>query len=695
MNKTLFYVIIFVFFNCNLLSNNIYINKILITSDREYYYTGDYINFTLFVVDYETNTLDYGKQIVFVELINPEKKIIKKQNLLVNNGVCFSFFTIEDSLIYGNYQIRAFSSKNKYFASEYYSSKNIFISTSNFFVSQDFFNSYRQNKNKKVSFLTDCFNFTNRSFVFYKIDKSNLNNLKVYIEKNNKIVSNQSTKKNDILSFINSSNDKNYIVVKNKNKTSKKVAFSKKFILHDNVDFYNNTYDLVLVFNNFDNNCLVEIENNGYIYNYFFSKDSLYIPKSILKTGISKIVVSYNNKIVNKFYYQNINMSDSIIIESYSNKIILKNISKSELFFSVSISNDTIQNKFYTNSYVYNEIPYKYTEYITNNEKTDVIFLLKNAKFQEMYNSIDTFRNTSLFQRGINIKGRVSGVIENYYLKEFDLKLSILNSFNDVYYTKTNQDGIFEFNDIIYYDSIYFLIEATKETKIKFYVIDVFNYDTTEIFFNPYLNIDMSVYKLKKSQNSIDKRNYSNYGDADNTFYAKDIKNSGATNIFEFLTARVPGLTISGNKAVIRGINSFVLPNEPLYLINDIPVDKFAVEDVDINSVERIDVVKGASKTSLYGQRGANGIISLYTKQGYNIKWGYYKGMIAGISKNLTALNKKIIQKIKTFEWIPYIYLSQNDSIVIPLDISNNCLIKINGITSDGKIIEINKSFNN
>lgn len=82
--------------------------------------------------------------------------------------------------------------------------------------------------------------------------------------------------------------------------------------------------------------------------------------------------------------------------------------------------------------------------------------------------------------------------------------------------------------------------------------------------------------------------------------------------IYEYLQGRVAGLQVSGNKVLIRGTNSIFASTEPLFV-----VDGVAMEDISwINpqDVKRIDVLKDSASCSLYGSRGANGVILITMK---------------------------------------------------------------------------------
>jgi TonB-dependent SusC/RagA subfamily outer membrane receptor len=117
------------------------------------------------------------------------------------------------------------------------------------------------------------------------------------------------------------------------------------------------------------------------------------------------------------------------------------------------------------------------------------------------------------------------------------------------------------------------------------------------------------------------------------------------TNIVNSLNGQVAGVQIQGapstlggsSRITIRGSNSFLGENQPLFVIDGVPIDNsgFArgtqqsgfgpstaydygntAQDIDPNSVAKMTVLKGAAATALYGQRGANGVILITTKDG-------------------------------------------------------------------------------
>lgn len=82
---------------------------------------------------------------------------------------------------------------------------------------------------------------------------------------------------------------------------------------------------------------------------------------------------------------------------------------------------------------------------------------------------------------------------------------------------------------------------------------------------------------------------------------------------------RVPGVQISGNMVLVRGMNSITQGHEPLYVIDNAPVGNSyaqAAGAVDMNDIKTVSVLRDVASTTQYGMRGSNGVIVIITKKG-------------------------------------------------------------------------------
>lgn len=67
---------------------------------------------------------------------------------------------------------------------------------------------------------------------------------------------------------------------------------------------------------------------------------------------------------------------------------------------------------------------------------------------------------------------------------------------------------------------------------------------------------------------------------------------------------------------LLRGVNSLRGGTSPMILIDGIEVRATDLGSLDLNNVERIEVVEGAASSTIYGAQGANGVIQVFTKKG-------------------------------------------------------------------------------
>ena len=91
----------------------------------------------------------------------------------------------------------------------------------------------------------------------------------------------------------------------------------------------------------------------------------------------------------------------------------------------------------------------------------------------------------------------------------------------------------------------------------------------------------------------------------------------GYGNLFQLLKGKIPGLVVLGDTSIsIRGIGSLTAITKPLILIDGNQATFADLSLMPINFIDRIDVLKSAFATSIYGFLGSSGVINLITKAG-------------------------------------------------------------------------------
>lgn len=100
------------------------------------------------------------------------------------------------------------------------------------------------------------------------------------------------------------------------------------------------------------------------------------------------------------------------------------------------------------------------------------------------------------------------------------------------------------------------------------------------------------------------------------------VETQTSSSVIQRLAGRVPGVTVEasgspGSRSTvrIRGVSSFQ-NNNPLYIIDGVPVEETYANFLNPNDVESIQVLKDASAASIYGARANNGVVIMTTKKG-------------------------------------------------------------------------------
>ena len=156
-----------------------------------------------------------------------------------------------------------------------------------------------------------------------------------------------------------------------------------------------------------------------------------------------------------------------------------------------------------------------------------------------------------------------------------------------------------------------------------------------------------------------------------------DSKNKGlVVNAQDMLQGKVAGVNIttnsgepgSGAKIRIRGGSSLSASNDPLIVIDGIPIDNSGVagspnilSTINPQDIESFNVLKDASATAIYGSRGSNGVIIITTKKGRSgmAPQISYAGSLT-ISKNNKTL--KVLNGDEFRSYITNLYGTDHDA---------------------------------
>lgn len=111
---------------------------------------------------------------------------------------------------------------------------------------------------------------------------------------------------------------------------------------------------------------------------------------------------------------------------------------------------------------------------------------------------------------------------------------------------------------------------------------------------------------------------------ASTTITASTIESRPNASFAQTLQGQVAGLNITtgngqpgGNSTInLRGVGSISGSTEPLFIIDGVPVDEDNFRSLNPNDIESLSVLKDAGATSIYGNRGANGVVLIKTRRG-------------------------------------------------------------------------------
>ena len=161
---------------------------------------------------------------------------------------------------------------------------------------------------------------------------------------------------------------------------------------------------------------------------------------------------------------------------------------------------------------------------------------------------------------------------------------------------------------------------------------------------------------LQPDDNSLDEVVVIGYGavkrkdltTAVSTVGEEALANRPIVSAAQAIQGKAPGVAVQmptgapgGSMTVrVRGTSSFNGSNEPLYVVDGVPVDN--INFLAPSDIENMQILKDASSAAIYGSRGANGVVIITTKQGKSSNAKVSVGIQAGwtnVAKKLDVLN--------------------------------------------------------
>lgn len=345
---------------------------------------------------------------------------------------------------------------------------------------------------------------------------------------------------------------------------------------------------------------------------------------------------------------------------------------------------------------------------------------------------------------GLYVKGYTSKLLNTQAPIKSNVILNFLN--NDINQEEvfTGDDGRFAFGPFIIEDSITAIIQAQRyKEKNEKNILDGNRKLDINIDAPQYLNLkkptfeessefDFAAYQTFIANNKISQALKDQYNNmevtlSDVVFTAKrltkvdelnkiSLENSSYKDpsnriivegynrsVFDYLQ-NVPGVTVQGvfpyQSVIIRGFISIDGPPTPIFLLDGMPITAEYAALMSPNDILFIDVLKGA-KAAVFGIRGANGVIAIYTRKFSDRKVnkrepGIVDIIVKGFDKNREFYSPDYSENVSsvyepdvraTLYWNPYVLLSngeENSMSFFTGDNAGNYVVTTEGLSEEG-----------
>jgi TonB-dependent SusC/RagA subfamily outer membrane receptor len=744
--------------------------KVYLHLDKPHYEYGDIIWFRAYLVNALNHLPDKRSTNLYVELINPSKSVIASKRFRVTDGFTKGDFMIRDTMPEGLYQIRAYTNWMRNFDTEFYFARNIPVTNP---VYKTHISPADSKKNKRilrrhqnklkdfdVQFLPEGgnlvyglaskvgFKTVNRSGKGVDVSGTILDS-----EKNQVVHFSTHAKGMGHFIFKPVKGKKYYAIVETDDESMKvnlPVPLEKGIVM--NVD--NSPADIIRVKltsnrsatnDRYANEVILIGQTRGKV--HFsqildLSEDSaeVLVNKYLFPSGITQMTVFSSRLIPLAERLVFINHQDyiSFDVRSYNRitkdslrlQIVSTDNSKNPVRADFSMALLDVDN-LDKDRFNYNIVNYLMLTSDLKGYVEDPEFYFENSgDFTRQ--ALDNLMITQGWRRfnwelvlsgkkpemkyeiekNLTVEGKITRELFEIPLSGCDVRLTIPDRYNDIFYTSSDKNGNFKFNNLVYYDTIHVKIEANKPSGRKNLVIVLPEFKPEEVYHyygdlflttsssrnNKAYRRKMHIETLRRMEEERTREAERNqikgiYGEPDDVVRGEDIP-EGYTNILQALQGRVPGVDIQGTKVIIRGVKTLYGSTDPLYIIDGMPVDNVQnVLNIPIQDVDRIEILKGSS-TAIYGSRGANGVIAVYTKRGEFMVKGRVEFEMLGFATPRTFYQPRFNDpgmndeyRPVTLGWIPDISTGKNGSVTIKQAIPESVeriMIMVEGLSTEG-----------
>ncbi len=359
-------------------------------------------------------------------------------------------------------------------------------------------------------------------------------------------------------------------------------------------------------------------------------------------------------------------------------------------------------------------------------------------------------------ESGIILRGIARNNLTNNFIANGEITLAIQKEDEIAFMTqKTDSAGRFVFAGLLFNDSATVHVQAKNDEGKMNTLVSI-----EPVFKNVVPSVlQLKVLKDKTSEKSglvaIKYENYSNnkknqprkngktaqkstendghfriYESADFVLNV-DHNEQSFNNILDYMTGKIPGVDINGDNVRIRGTSSVAGNSMPLFLLDGVPLvgsEIFnlpsevtqendpesglkannytqliqTVRSIPLNDVDKIEVLKSPQNTSVFGVKGSNGVIAIYTRRGElpdgdSAAKGIVENKITGYSGykefyspeyNVADQKGKQTDLRTLLFWKPDIVTRKGTTEIhfFSSDLAGRYKVFIEGIANDGKI---------
>ncbi len=183
--------------------------------------------------------------------------------------------------------------------------------------------------------------------------------------------------------------------------------------------------------------------------------------------------------------------------------------------------------------------------------------------------------------------------------------------------TSTDADGNFsitaDMNDVLEFSFVGYKSERIKVSSLQQPISLIMKVEASELS----ANVVIGYGSVKKSDLT---------GSVSTVSSDKITQVKAVSNVAQALQGEAAGVQVNqasgqpGQAMIIkiRGTNSIGASNDPLYVVDGMPLDNLSAQ-LNPDDIASIQILKDASSVAIYGSRGANGVIMITTKKGRNL----------------------------------------------------------------------------